>query len=78
MTCFNFLDPLTFTIVTLSVSSKTVAPSSKWQLSSSSSAYLLASLHDDRKFIFSFSSWNDLAASRIKFEYFSENSSCLQ
>ena len=36
MMCFIFLGSLTFTIVTLSVSSKTVASSSKWQLSSCS------------------------------------------
>ena len=47
---FYFLGSLTFTIVP----SKTVAPSSKWQLSSSSSAYLLPSLNTDRKFLFFF------------------------
>ena len=45
MICFIFF-------LTLSVSSNTVAPSSKWQLSFSSSAYLLASLNTDCKFLF--------------------------
>ena len=50
--CFIFLGSWTFTVVTLSVSSKTVASSSKWQLNSSSTAYLLASSNTDRNFLF--------------------------